>query len=209
MKVISTNIATPTKIIWKGKEEYTGIFKKSVTHIFLGYEGVKNDAVIDKKYHGGNNKACYLYSLDHYAFWKDKYPNILWSNGMFGENITIKGLKETGIYIGNIYKIGEAIIQISEPRLPCYKLGLRFNSQKIIKEFTNTTYCGSYTKVLQEGIVSPEDELVLQEKKSGILLSEVYSLFSSQKNNTTLLQKALDDPFLNENFKNNLKRKLK
>ena len=172
MKVISTNISESKTILWKGKEEQTGIYKKSVPEIFLGKSDVVNDSVIERKYHGGIDKACYLYSTDHYDFWKEKYPNLNWHFGMFGENISVEGLNEKELYIGDTLKIGEAIIQVSEPRMPCYKLGYRFGTQKMIKEFTQSTFCGVYTRVLQEGFVKPDDELILIDKKSNIKLSE-------------------------------------
>lgn len=207
MKVISTNIAQKTTIKWKGKDIETGIFKKSVSEIFLGYTDVENDNVIERKYHGGVDKACYLYSSDHYQYWKELYPDLDWSYGMFGENITVKDLDETELYIGDIFEIGSATIQISEPRLPCYKLGVRFGSQKIIKEFNNTTFSGAYVRVLKNGIIKPNDEFKLVEKHNRITLSDVYSLFSSNKNNQELIKNALNEPHLADEFKKGFKNK--
>ena len=208
MKVISTNISEPKTIIWKGKDEQTGIYKKSVTEIFLDSTDVENDAVIDRKYHGGEHKACYLYSTDHYDFWKSKYPDLDWHFGMFGENLSIEELDETQLFIGDTFKIGEAIIQISEPRLPCYKLGIKFDNPKVIKEFANSTFCGAYVRVLQNGKVQQEDTLKIIKKQNGIKLSEVYSIFFSEKGNQNLIQKAIQEPFLSEKFKSDIRRKL-
>ena len=205
MKVISTNIAEPRTIIWKGKEEKTGIYKIPVDEIFLGNKDVKKDAVIDRKYHGGIDKACYMYSSKHYAFWKEKYSNLDWHFGMFGENLTIENFDETEIYIGDTFKIGETIIEISEPRLPCYKLGIRFDSSKIIKEFTNSTFSGSYVRVLKEGTVKANDELKLIDKKSNIKLSELYQLLTTDKSNSNLIGKALKERAISEDIKSKLK----
>lgn len=208
MKVVSTNISTPTEIIWKGKKELTGIYKNPVSEIFLGTTDVKNDAVIDRKYHGGINKACYLYGANHYQFWKEKYPNLNWNWGMFGENLTIDGLNEVNLCIGDVFSVGETIIKITEPRLPCYKLGIRFKSPKVIKEFMRTSFCGAYVSVLKNGKIKPKDEIKCVEKQNSITLFEVYSIFSSQKNNQTLIKKALNDKHLNEDFKQDIRKKL-
>ena len=95
MKTLSTNIAKPTSIIWNEKELTTGIYKKPTNQpIYLGKEGVKDDEVSDKKVHGGTFKACYIFSNEHYAYWKNRYPNLDWNYGMFGENLTVSGLNE-------------------------------------------------------------------------------------------------------------------
>jgi len=205
MKIISTNIAPPKTILWKGKKRHTGIFKKPVKQIFLGKTDVENDSVIDRKYHGGIDKACYLYSINHYNFWKEKYPNLDWGWGMFGENLSIEGLDETKLFIGDTFKVGNAIIQISEPRLPCSTLGIRFETQKIVKEFTNSTFCGAYTRVLQNGTVKPNDKLILIEQEQNIKLSELYKLLTTDKKNTDLIQKALVEPSISDEIKQKLK----
>ena len=98
MKVISTNISQPKTVIWKGKEVTTGIFKEPVSEpLLLEKTDVKGDHVIDRRYHGGEDKACYMYSADHYPFWKERYEHLEWNYGMFGENLTVEGLQETDI----------------------------------------------------------------------------------------------------------------
>ena len=111
MKIISTNIGEPRVIKWRGKEVETGIFKFPVIQpIFLGTDDVENDHVIDRRYHGGTNKACYLYSSDHYGYWQKLYPELEMPWGIFGENLTVEGLNEAQINIGDIFKIGEAVV---------------------------------------------------------------------------------------------------
>ena len=136
MKIVSTNIGNKVSFDWSGKTVETGIFKKPVNvPILLGHTDVANDTVCDRENHGGIDKACYFYGANHYSFWKEKYPNLKFEFGMFGENITLDNIDETIIRIGNIYQVGNAIVQISEPRIPCFKLGYKFNAQLIIKEF--------------------------------------------------------------------------
>ncbi len=176
MKLVSVNIADKKTINYKGKIIETGIFKKPMAFpIFLGEEDVENDAVIDRKYHGGIDQAVYAYSENHYSYWKELYPNLEWNFGIFGENLTISNLEETEIKVGNQYKLGETIIEVTKPREPCMKLGLVFGTQKILKQFWNSTKCGIYFKVLQTGNVAVDDELILINKaENSPTISEVY-----------------------------------
>ena len=176
MKVVSVNIGEKKVINYKGKIVETGIFKIPVEEsIFLGETDVENDAVIDRRYHGGIEKAVYAYSENHYEYWKELYPNLEWRFGMFGENLTISNLEETEIYVGSQYKLGETIIEVTKPREPCMKLGLVFGTQKILKQFWNSTKSGVYFKVLQTGSVKAGDELILVKKaKNTPSIAEVY-----------------------------------
>jgi len=210
MKVISTNIGEPTTINWNGKDVQTGLFKTPNTlPIYLGTTDVKNDIVIDRVHHGGKDKACYLYSATHYSYWKEKYPDLDWSFGMFGENITIDGFDEYDIKIGNIYQIGKAIIQISEPRQPCFKLGVRFNTQKIIKDFLHSSYSGFYVRVLQEGEVKNGDELTLITPTNNLSIAEIYNLYIVKQEKLTIAKQALLISTLAESCKQSIKTKYK
>ncbi|APZ46424.1 sulfurase [Polaribacter reichenbachii] len=161
MKIVSTNIGERKEITYKNKKVVTGIFKFPVDEpIFLDIEEVKGDEISDREHHGGVKQAVYGYSLKHYDFWRPKYPELDWSLGMFGENLTVDDLDETKIKTGDIFKVGDAILEATVQRSPCYKLGIRFNNMKIIKQFWNTTFCGVYFKVLQIGFVKTGDEFV-------------------------------------------------
>lgn len=158
MKIIATNIGEKREIDWKGKMVTTGIYKFPIdTPVFLDIETVKEDTICNREVHGGIDQAVYGYSLKHYSFWKEKYPNLEWSYGMFGENLTIDDLDETKIHVGDTYKVGECIVEVTKPRQPCMKLGVRFNDMKIVKQFWNTTMSGVYFKILQTGNVQSGD----------------------------------------------------
>lgn len=158
MKIISTNIGDKRDIDWKGKIVTTGIFKFPVnTPVFLDTEHVQGDTICNREHHGGSEQAVYGYSSKHYDFWKEKYPDLDWNYGMFGENLTIDNLDETNIHVGDTYKLGEAIVEATKPRQPCMKLGVRFNDMKIVKQFWNTTMSGVYFKILQTGNVQAGD----------------------------------------------------
>jgi MOSC domain-containing protein YiiM len=211
MKILSVNIAKKIKITRNGRTRYTGIYKKPVeTSIFLGKQDVKNDHVVDRKYHGGENMAVYAFGKNNYSFFEELYPNLEFNNGIFGENLTLSNLNETEIKIGDTFQVGQAIIQVSQPRLPCSTLGVRFGSQKIVKQFLNTTFSGIYFRVLQEGKVKKDDEFIrIKSNKNSLTLAQVFSLFTSNRKNTKMIKKALSLDLLSERLKNDIRRKLK
>lgn len=176
MKIIATNLGEPKEIIYKKKKVRTGIFKFPVqTPIFLEAEKVTNDAICDTKWHGGILQAVYGYSAKHYDFFKPNFPDLDWQFGMFGENLTLDDLNETTIHVGDTFKVGEAILEATLQRNPCYKLGIRFNDMKIVKQFWNTTFCGVYFKVVQTGFVKTGDEFqLLQSNKKNPTIADLY-----------------------------------
>ena len=185
MQIISTNIANPKTILWRGQHVKTGIYKTPTTKpIYLGKENVREDEVSDRKVHGGEYKACYLFSAENYPYWKNLYPNLDWDWGMLGENLTVSGLNETKIYIGDIYKIGTALVQITQPREPCYKFGVKFGTQKVLKQFIQHGRPGTYVRVLEEGLVKTGDSFMLVEQaKNSITTTQFFELlFAKQKN---------------------------
>lgn len=141
-------------------------------------------------------------------FGKKKYPNLKFEFGMFGENITLDNIDETIIRIGNIYQVGNAIVQISEPRIPCFKLGHKFNDQLVIKEFINSSYSGFYVRILKEGAVTVGDEFkLIEQNNNDFSVEDAFSLLSYNKNNQLLLEMLKNEPLLgNEYRKSILKR---
>lgn len=208
MQIISTNIGKPESIEWRGQKVQTGIYKFSVdSPIYLGDEDVVNDHVLDRRFHGGKDKACYLYSADHYPFWQNKFPDQDWQWGMFGENLTIHGLNESEIYVGDIFRIGEAVVQVSQPRQPCFKLGVRFGDQSVVDAFWESTFPGVYVRVLQSGNVKKGNELILVERNpQSLSVSEVFSIFRSNRTNKDLMQKAIDEPFLADSCRKDIQK---
>ena len=210
MKIISTNIGKPTIIEWRGQKVETGIYKYAVeTPIFLSSDDVTNDHVIDRRYHGGLEKACYLYSADHYPFWQNKYPNQDWKWGMFGENLTISGLNESEIRIGDRFRIGNAEVQVTQPRQPCFKLGVRFGDQSVVSDFWASPYPGVYVRVLSQGEVQSGDEMILMERDpESLSVSQVFSIFHHNRDNVELIQKAIAEPFIAESCRRDIEKLL-
>jgi len=193
MKIISTNIAKPTTIIWNGKEEQTGIFKEPVNHpIFLGKNDVKGDEISNRAVHGGEFKACYLFSENQYPYWQKLYPDLDWKFGMLGENLTISDLDETQLLIGSIYKIGDALVQITQPREPCYKFGVKFKNQEVLKQFIEHGYPGTYVRVIEEGFVKKGDEFTLVEiAKNSLSIFDFFNLLFTKEKDQILLERAV------------------
>ncbi|MUH38050.1 MOSC domain-containing protein [Zobellia amurskyensis] len=210
MKIISTNIGSPTNITWNGKEEQTGIYKYPVDlPLFLGKTDVAKDTVIDRKHHAGVNKACFLFSTEHYEYWKSLYPSLAWDWGMFGENLSVSEFDESIVRIGDIYKIGSALVQVSQPREPCYKLGIRFNNQSILKQYIDYGFPGTYVRILEEGEVTKGDELILMEQsKNELTVKDFYQLLFMRKKDLQILQLALTNTSLPEYKRERLKKYL-
>lgn len=177
MKVISVNIGEKKTVVWKKKTYETGIYKYPVDDcIVLGKENVANDHIIDRKHHGGIEQAVYAYGENHYAYWKNLYPNLEFNFGMFGENLTISNLDEEMLFVGSIYQLGECKLEVSKSRQPCVKLGIRFQDAKVIKQFWNVNKCGVYFKVLKIGKVAKNDVLILIEKaKNTPSIADIYN----------------------------------
>jgi MOSC domain-containing protein YiiM len=210
MKIISTNIGEPQIIDWRGKQVKTGIYKYSVSHpVFLGEEDVKNDHVIDRRYHGGVDKACYLYSANHYKYWQPFYPGLEMPWGMFGENLTVEGLHEAEVNIGDTFQIGNTVVQATQPRQPCYKLGIRFGTQKMVRQFVDSGFAGVYVRVLQKGEVTTGDPMILIDKKNSLSIQKVFQLLytSDIEKEKEYFEKAVNNPFLAESCRNDLQKR--
>ena len=208
MKVIATNIGTSTTIQWKGEDIQTGIYKyPTTTPLHLGKEDVVKDVVVDRRNHGGADKACYLFSKEQYAYWKNLYPDLDWDWGMMGENLTVEGLDEAQLRIGNVYRVGTALIQISQPRQPCYKLGFRFNNQNILGQFVSQAYPGFYVRVLEEGTVAVGDFFELVKVSENELTVKQYFEFLYQRTkNRATLSLALNNSALPQHHLDDLKK---
>jgi MOSC domain-containing protein YiiM len=199
MKVLSVNRGEARTVTWRGKKVKTGIFKYPVGDaIFLGTEDVVDDSVVDRKHHGGIDMAVFTYSANHYSYWKAQFPKSDWSLGMFGENLTIEGLDEASIHIGSIYQVGEAQIQVCQPRQPCFKLGVRFGTQAVLKTYINSSFSGVYFRVLKPGLVNVGDELKLlsAEPKSPTIAAVFSLMYHKNVTDSESIQNAIQCEFL-------------
>jgi MOSC domain-containing protein YiiM len=150
MKLISLNVALPRLVEWNGGPVATGIFKEPVQGaVMLRTLNLDGDRQADLSVHGGVSKAVYAYPSEHYEFWKKELPDMELPFGMFGENFTTAGLLEDAVNVGDRFSVGEAELMVTEPRMPCYKLGIKFGSADIIRKFLQSRRTGFYFAVLK------------------------------------------------------------
>ena len=196
MKIISTNIGEPRIFEYNGKEVKTGIFKSPVsTPVFLGKEDVINDHVIDRKHHGGVDKACYLYSADHYEYWQKMYPELEFSWGIFGENLTVEGLHEAEVNIGDVFQIGDTVVQATQPRQPCFKLEFRFNDRLIIRKFVDSGFSGVYVRIIKEGSVKTGDLVKRITQTDSVSIQNVFEWIYAAEFDPEVAR-AINDPLI-------------
>ncbi len=209
MKLISVNLAEKKMIEWNGKSVPTGIFKIATDKkIRVSRTGLEGDHVADKKYHGGEDMAVYIYSGDHYSFWKEKYPSVDSSYGMMGENLTIDGLDEQEFCFGDTLQIGDAILQVTQPRQPCFKLGVKFGTQKIIADFIDACKPGLYTRVISEGQVAP-GEIVRRPLRvsDGLGVLDFWKILYDKDRSVSDVERALNCRWLAKDAKESLRKK--
>lgn len=158
MKLISIQVGGPRKLQWRGMTVSTGIVKEPVAgRIMLRRNNLDGDQQADLTVHGGWDKAVYVYPSEHYAYWRQELPDRPLPYGSFGENFSTEGLDETTVHIGDRFGIGGAVVEVTQPRMPCYKLGIRFGRADMPKRFHASGRCGFYLAVLQEGEVAAGD----------------------------------------------------
>jgi MOSC domain-containing protein YiiM len=154
MQLVSVNVGGPRQVLWKGRSVTTGIFKEPVTGpIMLRTFNLDGDQQADLSVHGGVNKAVYAYPVEHYDYWRNEFPDMPLDWRMFGENFTVQGFQEGKVNIGDQFRIGQAVVMVTEPRTPCYKLAVRLGREDIVKRFLTSRRTGFYLRVLQEGVV--------------------------------------------------------
>jgi MOSC domain-containing protein YiiM len=160
-----------------GKEMQTGICKEEVAEVFLSKDGFRGDDVAHKEFHGGPDRAVCVYSYEHYAFWENEY-NVTFPHSALGENITVANMLEKDVYIGDIYQLGDAIIQVTQGRIPCSTISKRLNVPDILGRIVETGYTGYLCRVLKEGYVKKDSKITLLERHpkqvSILFANEVY-----------------------------------
>jgi MOSC domain-containing protein YiiM len=203
MKLISVNIGLPREVMWQGKTVTTGIFKEPIEgSVMLRTLNLDGDKQADLSVHGGVSKAAYVYPFEHYEFWKHELPDMNLPYGMFGENFTTEGLREERVNIGDRFRIGDAEVMVTEPRMPCYKLGLKFGRADMLKRFLVSRRTGFYFAVLKEGEVKAGDAIkLLRRDGDGITVADITRLYAFEKNDLKLLRRAVQLEALPESWR--------
>jgi MOSC domain-containing protein YiiM len=210
MNVISVNVGRPRLVLRNGEPVSTGIFKDQIEgRVMMRTLNLDGDRQADLTVHGGPSKAVYVYPAEHYEFWKGEFPEMDLPWGMFGENFTTTGLFETEINIGDKFRINGAEVMVTEPRMPCYKLGIRFGRTDIIKKFLLSERTGFYLAVLKEGEVGPGDELALVERDAhDVKVVDITRLYAREKDNSGLLRRALEVEALPDGWRHYFQERL-
>src|SRR2546430_8437326 len=189
MQVISVNVGMPREVVWKGQTMETGIFKEAMEgRIAVRSLNLEGDRQADLTVHGGLEKAIYAYPADHYPFWREQFPEMKLPWGMFGENLTIAGLLEDSVHIGDHFQVGSAKLMVTQPRLPCSKLGIKFGRDDILRRFLESEMTGFYFAVLEEGEVAAGDTIsLLHRDEHQIKVADIVRLYREDKYNLDLI----------------------
>ena len=212
MKVLSVNVGLPRKILFNGQIITTAIFKDPVkSPITLRKLNLDGDKQADLTVHGGLDKAVYSYPSEHYDYWRKQFPNtdLVW--GMFGENFTTEGLFEDAVNVGDQFQIGSAKLVATQPRMPCYKLGVRFGRMDVIRRFMASGRPGIYFKVLTEGEVQRDDKIkIIRRDKNNVTVKDIVSLYIARNDtdNSETMKRATKIRDLPEGWRHEFQQKI-
>jgi MOSC domain-containing protein YiiM len=218
MKLVSINAGMPREVSWHGRIVTTAIFKEPVVgRVALRKLNLDGDRQADLTVHGGEYKAVYCYPLAHYDYWKKELPGRELPMGMFGENFTMddggKGPLEDTVHLGDRFSVGTAEVEVTQPRLPCYKLGIRFGSDDMVKRFLASGRTGFYVMVVREGEVGAGDEMKLvAQEPNAVAVSEILRLYVAKRYSeaeTAAVRRALRVPELPESWKEYFRERLR
>jgi MOSC domain-containing protein YiiM len=210
MKLLSVNVGLPREIEWKGKVVRTSIFKTPVRgRVRVARLNLDGDQQSDLSVHGGVEKAVYAYPSEHYPFWREELPGTDLPCGVFGENFTTQGLLEETVHIGDRFRVGSAELVITQPRMPCFKLGIRFGRSDIVKRFLQSGRAGFYFAVVIEGEVAAGDSIdLLARDENGITVADIVNLYRRDATNQELLRRASELPSLPKNWRDYFRTRL-
>lgn len=193
MKLLSVNVAMPREVEISGQQVVTGIYKLPVAGpVWLGRLTLEGDEQADLSVHGGQYQAAYSYPVEHYAHWEKITGGAKFPAGMFGENFTIGGLLENTVCIGDVWRIGQARMQVTMPRVPCFKFGHKIGRPAILKEFLHSGFSGFYHRVLAEGVVTAGDSIELLERHPrGVTVRQMLGMQKLGEGDAASLRRAL------------------
>src|SRR5215467_3778355 len=211
MKLLSVNVGLPREVEWNGRTIRTSIFKAPVSgRVPVRKLNLDGDQQSDLTVHGGVDKAVYVYPSEHYRFWREELPGVDLQWGAFGENFTTEGeLDDKSVYIGDRFGIGSAEFVVTQPRMPCFKLGIRFGRADIIKRFLHSGRNGFYLAVTQEGGVAAGDSIeLLKHDESGVTVADIAALYTADEANQDLLRRVSELASLPESWRAYFRKRL-
>ncbi|HXX71499.1 MAG TPA: MOSC domain-containing protein [Candidatus Acidoferrum sp.] len=193
MKILSLNVGLPRRVLFHDREVMTAIFKSPVDGPLMLYRlNLNGDRQADLEVHGGTNKAVYAYASEHYAYWRQQLPEVDFAWGHFGENMTTEGLREEDALIGDVYRIGQAVVKVTQPRMPCYKLGIRFGRDDMVKRFLASGRSGVYFSVVEQGLVNCGDAIEkIGTQPNSISIQDVNRAYANSRDNVELVRRIV------------------
>jgi MOSC domain-containing protein YiiM len=208
MKVISVNLAEPRLVEYNGEAVSTGIYKTPASgRTMLRALNFDGDRQADLTVHGGPTKAAYAYPVEHYDFWHAELPEMELGWGMFGENLTLEGLDESTLNIGDRFRVGNAEVTVSEPRMPCYKLGIKFGRSDILRRFLASGRSGFYFSVAREGDVAAGDEIeLLARDPHNVTIADITRLYAHDRKDFALMRRAAELEALPDSWRDYFKK---
>ncbi len=210
MKLLAVNVGGPREVEWRGQRVRTSIFKTPVPgRVRVGRLNIEGDRQSDLSVHGGPEKAVYGYPAEHYAFWRRELPDAELGWGAFGENLTTEGLLEDEVCIGDRYRIRTTELVVTQPRTPCYKLGIRFGRPEMVKRFHRSGRSGFYFAVVREGELGTGDPIErLARDEHGLTVADVVRLYATDEANQSLLERASQHPALPAGWREYFRKRL-
>jgi MOSC domain-containing protein YiiM len=204
--LISVQVGVPRKVLRNGEEVLTGIFKAPVPgRVYMGTLDLEGDRQADLTVHGGRDKAVYAYPSEHYPFWEKQLPGVELPWGSFGENFTTSGLLESEVHIGDRFAIGTGEVVVTQPRLPCFKLNLKFDREDMIKRFLASHFTGFYFRVLREGEVGAGDEIIpVHGDENRVSVLDILRLYLGESDSRELRDRALQGEYLSRSWREEL-----
>ena len=192
MKLVSVNVGLPREVKWKGRVVTTGIFKEPVAgDVRVRTLNLDGDRQADLSVHGGPDKAVYLYPSEHYDYWHGELPGVELPWGMFGENLTSAGLSEEEVHIGDRFRVGSSEMEVSQPRMPCYKLAVKFGRDDILKRFLASGRTGFYLRVLAEGQLATGAVIApIKRASASVPVAEIARLYRDGTDNADVLRRV-------------------
>jgi MOSC domain-containing protein YiiM len=210
MRVLAVNVGLPREVVWRGKAITTGIWKEPVVgRVHLHGLNLDGDRQADLRVHGGPDKAVYAYSSEFYELWSRERPELELGPGTFGENLTTKGLPDSGVCVGDRFRIGSAELVVTQPRLPCFKLGIRMGRDEFVTEFLERGLLGFYLAVAREGEVAAGDEIVeVARDPRGFPVTEVARLYLGGRGDVEGMRRAVGLDVLPESWRDWFRKQL-
>jgi MOSC domain-containing protein YiiM len=209
MRIVSVNVGRPRLVIWKGTQVSTGIFKDAVEGpVDVKRLNLAGDRQADLSVHGGPDKAVYGYPAEHYPYWRRELPLAELPWGVFGENLTTEGLSEDTLHIGDRLRVGSALLVVTQPRVPCYKLTIRFDRDDMIKRLIASHFSGYYFAVGEEGQLAAGSPIEIVERDpNAVKVSDINRLYYGQSHDHELLERVLNVEALPEGWREHLRQK--